>query len=138
MMDERLKACIKNVSFEEAKKLLRNYTYVLIYEISRICLEKAENVAEINWDVCRELYAFGNGNQLHLFLDDETEEMKAVEFCPVDLNYVDRKYALNARFADGSKNVLVVREYLCADKDGQTYVGYTALQTLVEGGEKDE
>lgn len=138
MTKEYLQTCIKELSFEEAKSTLQDYKYLLIYEISQTRLEKVEEVPEISWNKCKELYAFGGGNQLHIFFDEEDEEWKCVEFRPVNLNYVEKEYYLASRYANKERNTVVVREYLCADQDGQTYVGYTALQNLVKGGAKDE
>lgn len=138
MMDERLKACMTQLSFEEAKEKLPYYTYLLRYEISSMKLDAVEAVAEINWDACRELYAFGTDGQLHMFRDEEDGAWAAVEFKPEGLNMVERTYELAAQFAKGDKNAVLIGEYLSADKDGQVYVAYTALRDLVKGGKLDE
>lgn len=131
MNKECLNACIRKLSFGEAKQLLATYTYALIYEISDIVLTEVEKLAEIDWENCKEAYFFDRKGQIHLYEDEENGEMMAVEFIPHDCNHVERKHALAGKYAKatGSKYV-IIKEYLGTDEDGQTCVVYTALCDL--------
>lgn len=124
-----IKDCLKKKTFHEAKQLLPNYQYALIYMISEVILTETDTLAEINWEECKEVYLFDCRGQLHIFEDEEKNGFTAAEFVPEGLNYVERNYALAAKFEKMGKE-FIVREYLDFDEDGQSYVAYTALYDI--------
>ncbi|MDO4340915.1 MAG: hypothetical protein Q4C91_23010 [Eubacteriales bacterium] len=124
-----IKDCLKQKSFEEAKQLLVDYRYALLYMISEVVLTETDMLAEINWEECKEAYFFDSKGQLHIFEEEEEEKFAAIEFLPDKLNFVEHKYSLAAKFG-GIGKAVIVREYLDIDEDGQTYVAYTALYDI--------
>ena len=70
------------------------------------------------------IYFFDEKGQTHIVNDGEKEY--AAVFATNDVPYVEKCYDLIAKHSNVGQQV-IVREYLGADDDGQTFVSYTAL-----------
>ena len=120
-----IKENMKKISFDEAKNSISEYEYALVYMMSEFIFDRVDKISGINWDECMEAYCFGENGQLHFYKEDD--EMSVTEFEDTeDLKVVERRYSMASAFKGIGKNI-VIKEYLEADEDGQTYVAYKRL-----------
>lgn len=116
---------MKVINIEEAKNLLQNYEYTYLQMMSEHILDRVSAVSSIEWDELIEAYFFNSDSQIHIFREDDefiavlTDDME-------DCHTFDRKYSLAGKYQNQGKCV-IIREYLKADEDGQSYVAATRL-----------
>ena len=105
-----------------------NYTYALVYGLSEVKLCEMRFLKDSDLKECREARFFSVDKEFHLF---ETEEgMAAVVVTEEDgTDYILKKYELAPKFSEAG-NVLLVKEYLDYDEDGQAVVGLTRMVGL--------
>lgn len=118
-----------DVNFKELQPGdVKNYTYALLYRLSEVKLCKTEQLMDSDLKECIEARFFSEDRELHWF---ETEDgMCAVEVTDDGTtDYILKKYKLAPKFS-GEGKILVVKEYLDYDKDGQAVVGLTRLAGL--------
>ena len=112
-------------SVNTIEDLVSSYRYALIYEFSRVLLGDATQV-NVNFDELNEAYLFNKSEQIHIFkVDGVLKGVKATEEIS-DEHFFDKKYKLDSKFKALGK-IIVVREYLEYDEDGQAIVSYTRL-----------
>jgi len=122
------------LSFEEAKKRIKQYTYGLAYLFSEILLGKTETIEnQICWEDCIEARFFSEQEELHIF--DYNGERKAV--CVKDeekenkFEYIyEKRYKLNEYFRKNGYQYFKVKEYIGCDEDGQAVIELTRLVGL--------
>lgn len=120
-------------SLNEAKEKVQEYDYALIYYFSEKYFGTVEALDQINWDECLEAYFFDEKGQMYVHAA-ETGELTAVIFQEKQnesYEYIDRKYELANMYKWSLGSQVLIREYLAADKDGQTYVEYTRLVDII-------
>lgn len=119
---------ITEISVNEAISSANSYEHVLAYEFSRIVWGNPSEVS-VNWDECTEAYLFNEKEQIHVWNDGM--EHKAAKLAGEDAtdHYIDKKLLLADRF--GKDKMLIVREYLEPDEDGQVFVAYTRLLSVI-------
>ncbi len=106
----------------------KQYKYVLLYNMSSLVLDKAENVDKIDWEECLEAYFFDETKMLHVFEYDG--QLKAVEVEDENPEHISlKKYVLQPKFGKLGK-YLMVKEYLTYDEDGQVVVSLTRLSGI--------
>ena len=120
---------LNNISFDEAKNSIQNYSHVLAYEYSRLVFDKAAN-ADINWEECTEAYIINDVSQIHLFRTDDG--FNAVK-CEEEENdhYSDITYLLAQKFSAIGQS-FTVRNYFTEDEDGQKSVAYQRIVSVEE------
>lgn len=116
---------LAEIEVSKALESRTSYDYALVYMISEVILCRIEQVKGLDFAECIEARFFSKDKELHLF---ETEEgMRAVEVSDDgDSDCIIKKYELAPKFSTAGK-VLVVKEYLDYDEDGQAVVGLTRL-----------
>ena len=118
----------KNVMIDEVKSLPPVNGYALVYRFSSIELVKVEDVS---WDFeeWSEAYLFNDGEQIHVFRDND--ELKAVKWTMdvEDTHFVDRTYNITGKFR-AAGNEITIRDYLSPDEDGQAVVSFTKLVSV--------
>lgn len=128
-----IKDSIKSLSFQEAEELFYNYEYCLIYEISDVVLNRLERLCEIDWNEVQEAWLFDEKGQLHIYRDEGILLAARVDDAVLDhAHTLEKTYRLadtNKFRIDGNK-MIIVKEYIDFDEDGQSYVAYTRLLRL--------
>lgn len=111
---------------EDAKRIIFNYKYALIYYISDINLLKSDSISEIYWDQLVEAYFFDENGQIHFYSDGD--ELRAAVFNESG-DYIEKMVPLQKKYGELGK-YLIVREYLKQDEDGQTYLANKVLSGI--------
>ena len=119
---------LAEIEVSKALESRMSYEYALVYMLSEVILCKTEQLKELDFAECTEARFFSKDKELHLF---ETEEgMQAVEVSDEGTDdCMIKKYELAPKFSTAGK-ILVVKEYLDYDEDGQAMVGLTRLVGL--------
>lgn len=119
---------LRTVELADAKQMIQDYEFAVIYEISKMHFDKVESISEIKWDEMQEAYFFNEAGQLHMFRDEDT--ICATVFTEdEDITHVDRLYEISNGFKVLGKEIKE-RTYLEFDEDGQAYVAYTRLVSV--------
>ena len=124
----------EEISLSQVKEKWRDYSYALVYELSRKQFGKTENLTDICWEECVDARFFSDTGEIHCYQTDRG--FKAV--CVTDGDATDvlvRTYRLKQ--LEGKKNLLV-KHYLAFDEDGQAYIALTRLAGVKERRESDE
>lgn len=117
---------MKRISMDEVKNLLQNYEYVYLQMISEHILDYASSISSIEWDELLEGYLFNRDSQIHIYREEDELLAVLITDDVEDAHIIDRKYEIAKKYKTIGKNV-IVREYLKADEDGQSYVAVTRL-----------
>ena len=110
---------IEKLDFEIAKTKLAEYKNSLVYYISSTELARDE-FREVNWSQCNEARFFSEDSELRFFRDGDNWIASRLSDDPEDKS-CDIKYELDNRFVSVGK-VIIVREYLKPDEDGQMFI----------------
>ncbi|MCM1082941.1 MAG: hypothetical protein NC393_12180 [Clostridium sp.] len=121
-----IKDSIKKVTINEAKNMIANYDYALVYEISNMFCHPISESMHINWDEIQDAYFYNLKGELHVFCGDELSAVCFEE--PANAKYIDRKYKVNERNnINGIGSTIIKREYIDYDEDGQLMVVFSRL-----------
>ena len=119
---------VREVSTErsELENKAAQYPYVIAHMYSDICCGEQVH-DQINWDELVELRAFGEQGELHVY--EQNGSLKAIEILETEDSREDtvvKYYPVRKAVCNmGKHTVLVVKEYLEPDEDGQAVVVYT-------------
>lgn len=116
---------MRKIDINEAKSLIRNYQYAYLQMMSEHILKPVSEIGEIDWSELIEGYVFNEDSQLHIFSEDD-ELVAVIDDDIIGAHINDINYDLENKYGSIGKSV-IVREYLMADEDGQTYVAATRL-----------
>lgn len=135
-----VKERVKSLDFQKAKNICADYEYCLIYKISEVILDRTARVSEIDWKEVQEAWFFGEQGQLHIYRDDELLSAVLIDDAELsDAHTLEKAYRLMDKFRKGTgKEMLVAKEYMDFDKDGQAYVAYTRLLRLADMEEAND
>lgn len=117
---------MKKINIEEAKMLIPAYKFAYLQMISEHILDEVLKLDSIEWDELIEGYIFNDESQLHIYRDDDELVAVIIDDDMEDIHFIDRKYELSKKYQKIGRNV-IIREYLSADDDGQSYVVATRL-----------
>ena len=117
---------MKRIYIEEAKNAIADYKYAYLQMMSEHILDEVSKLASIEWDELIEGYIFDDEKQLHIYREDDELVAVILDDDVEDAHYFDRRYELAGKYNTLGKNV-IIREYLLADDDGQSYVAFTRL-----------
>lgn len=120
---------MKRINIEEAKKLIFDYKYAYLQMMSEHILDEVSKLASIAWDELLEGYVFDDEKQLHIYREDDELVAVIIDDDMGEAHYIDREYELSKKYDALGKNV-IIREYLLADDDGQSYVAATRLVSI--------
>ncbi len=127
-----MKNIVKAVGMEEAKSLIPGFAYGLLYKtegIDLIRISEADGADDLLTD-CYEARFFDDERELRIFIEngDEMAAKAGIIQEPVGEDCVsqDKEYYLANKYK-GIGNLVVVREYLMPDVDGQMCVKMTRL-----------
>lgn len=117
---------MKKISIDEVKSSMQNYEYAYLQMISEHILDKVVAISSVDWDELLEGYIFNDDSQIHIYREDD--ELKAVILSDdiEDAHIIDRRYELAGKYK-GIGNKVIIREYLKADEDGQSYIAASRL-----------
>ncbi|MDO5132255.1 MAG: hypothetical protein Q4D81_04620 [Eubacteriales bacterium] len=125
---------IEKLPWEQAvlPEMLRQYEFAILNLISSFTLDRASVFAdaEIPWRECLEAWFFSPDAALHFYEGEDgpeavriTEGEASEEEAVLEQRYRISNYKdCNDKSFSRLGRVLVVKEYLCADKDGQMQV----------------
>lgn len=118
---------MKRIKIEEAKTLIPEYKYAYLQMMSEHILDEVSNLDSIEWEELIEGYIFDDEKQLHIYRDDGDELVAVIiDDDMKDAHFIDRNYRLSEKNKTLGNSV-IIREYLLADDDGQSYVAATRL-----------
>lgn len=119
MSDKIRGLTIQNITLEEAKQRLPEYTYGIVHMFSELQYDTMDKIS-VNWDELLELRAFSEQGELHVY---EGSNGMMAQCCTetqedtLDVNII--------RYMMKNDKTLAVKEYLGPDEDGQAVVRYT-------------
>lgn len=116
-------------------EILRQYEFAILNTISSFTIDRARALADagIPWQECLEAWFFSPDSALHFYEGEDgqeavriTEGEASTEEAVLEQRYRISDYKdCNDRPFSRMGRVLVVKEYLCADEDGQMQVVLT-------------
>lgn len=135
-----VKERVKSLDFQKAKNIYADYEYCLIYKISEVILDQTARVSEIDWKEVQEAWFFGEQGQLHIYREDDLLSAVLIDDAELsDAHTLEKAYRLMDKFRKVTgKEMLVAKEYMDFDKDGQAYVAYTRLLRLADMEEAND
>lgn len=135
-----VKERVKSLDFQKAKNIYADYEYCLIYKISEVILNQTAQVSEIDWKEVQEAWFFGEQGQLHIYRDEDLLSAVLIDDAELsDAHTLEKAYRLMDKFRKVTgKKMLVVKEYMDFDEDGQAYVAYTRLLRLADMEEAND
>ena len=123
---------VKTMDYTSAKKAVLDGTfifdYALVYTPSSISLYKTGEYTMDTLDSCAEARLFSGDVEMHLFPADDMAIL--VNDDEQQDDSIITKYSLSRKYIRGENNVLLVKQYLKPDSDGQMRVYLTRLAGL--------
>lgn len=130
--EKSIKNKIKILDFQEAKNIIEDYEYCLIYMISEMILNQTVRVSEINWEEVKEAWFFGKQGQLHIYRYNDILSAALLDDADLtDAHTLEKTYRLAGKFKAAGFGQVIVKEYIDFDEDGQSYAAYTRLCCLL-------
>ena len=120
----------EEMTIEEAKSAVTDYSFALLYKISELRLCEAKSLRESDWDQCYEARLFREDEEIHLMI----AEGRAVRITDSgDEDVLVKEYVLGragCRDMGLTKGSLISKQYLEADEDGQMTVVVSRLAAI--------
>lgn len=110
---------IQNITLEEAKQRLPEYTYGIVHMFSELQCDTMDKIS-VNWNELMELRAFSEQGELRVY---ESGNGMAAQCCTETQE--DTLDAIIIKYKMSNGKTLAVKEYLEPDEDGQAVVQYT-------------
>lgn len=124
---------IQKTDAQSAIAHAKEYTYALVYMMSRMILCRTKDLPQLDWAECLEARFFDADGELHIYEEDGyLQAVKIADKTEQDpYSCLTRKYQLADRYHP-TGHLLYVREYLDYDEHGQVYVSLTRLAGIGE------